>query len=35
MNISFVVIGFFLMIAGTYGAVVLINGDLSAGDKTK
>lgn len=35
MNISFVVIGFFLMIAGTYGAVVLINDDLSAGDKTK
>lgn len=35
MNIAFVVIGFFLMIAGTYGAVVLINKDLSAGEKTK
>lgn len=35
MNIAFVIIGFFLMIAGTYGAVVLINDDLSSGDKTK
>lgn len=35
MNIAFIVIGMFLMIAGTYGAVVLINDDLHAGEKTK
>lgn len=34
MNWTFIVIGFFIMIAGTYGSVIAINNSLNGGNTT-
>lgn len=35
MNSVFIVIGFFIMVAGTYGAVVAIDNSFAAGNTSR
>lgn len=35
LNVLFVLLGAFMMVAGTYGAAVVINQDLSGGKSTQ